>query len=92
MKKRKKIILISSLIIIATIILISIRSQNNKKQKEECPHGLSMYCSSEYKPVCWNSNKTYDNSCIACFIWWEESYTEWKCSISLFNFIINKIK
>ena len=98
MKKRKKIIITLWITaILTTIILIKIiPKENNIKYSCESYEGLLVECSSEYEPVCWKNNKTYDNSCMACYIWRQKYYTEWECwksqKISIIQLLINQLK
>ena len=53
------------------------------KRIQQCPSygNILVDCNALYiEPVCWNDNKTYDNSCIACYMYWQKYYTEWKCT------------
>ena len=97
MKRKTTLIIIT--IILVIIIAITIRIIPVDTKIQQCPSydKILVDCNALYiEPVCWNDNKTYDNSCIACYMYWQKYYTEWKCTknnkINLFNFIINKIK
>ena len=99
MKKWKKISTILCIIaILATITLIKIIPiKNNKIHKcTPNPTWIHFYCSYAYEPVCWDDNETYQNSCIACHIWWKKYYTEWECwksqKISIIQLLINQLK
>ena len=96
--KRKNIL---TIIVILSIIIVAmiLRIIPIKKEVKQCPtyEDRLIDCNAEYnEPVCWEDKKTYDNSCIACYMYWQKYYTEWTCTkpekINMVKLIINKLK